>query len=127
MSEEDVIDALDELRTAHLIIPHEDQRFSFDPNLTLEAAYQLVGELRHRVLHHKVAEALERLEQNNLESVAGLLAFHYSEGNDPECASRFAFLASQQATMLAAWTDLIISHLRYLVHLPSNAYQFLLP
>ena len=107
MSEEDVIDALDELRIAHLVIPLEDQRFSFDHNLTMEAAYQLVGELRHRVLHHKVAEALERLERNNLESVAGLLAFHYSEGNNPESASRFAFLAGQQATMLAAWTEAI--------------------
>lgn len=107
LSDEDVIDALDELRFSRLIIPQDSQRFSFDHNLTLEAAYQLVGELRHRVLHHKVAEAIEKIEHRDLDKVAGLLAFHYSEGNDPERAARFAYMAGQQATKLAAWTEAI--------------------
>ncbi|MFV9504408.1 MAG: ATP-binding protein [Oscillochloridaceae bacterium umkhey_bin13] len=107
LSESAALDALDELRTARLIEPLPDGRFRFDHSLTMEVAYREVGELRHRVLHRRVAEALEALHRDHLDLVAGLIASHYAEGGDAERAAAFALRAGRQAARVAAWAEAI--------------------
>jgi len=111
LSENAALDALDELRAAHLIEPHgadaDGLRYTFDHSLTIEVAYREVGEPRHRLLHRRVAEAMESLYGQRLDAVAGLLAWHFSEGNEPERAAPYAFRAGQLAAHLAAWKEAV--------------------
>lgn len=107
LSETAALDALDELVAAGLVLPLDGFRFMFDHHLTLEVAYHEVGELRHRILHRRVAEALESIHPDRLDQMAGLLAWHYKEGNDPVRAAPHASLAGERAANLAAWNEAI--------------------
>lgn len=107
LSENTALDALDELHAAGLIRHLEGERFAFDHSLTMEVAYREVGELRHRLLHRRIAEVLENTRRDRTENIAGVLAFHFAEGNDPARAAPYAFQAGQQASRLAAWTEAI--------------------
>ncbi len=115
ISETAGLDALDELCAAGLVYALQNGQeavagrytYSFDHSLTMEVAYQEVGEARHRRLHRRVAEALESAYHNRLDSVAALIASHFAEGNAPERASPYAFRAGQWAAGLAAWKEAI--------------------
>jgi DNA-binding SARP family transcriptional activator len=103
LSDSATLDALDELRQAKLIQPVDAQRFAFDHTLTLEVAYQEVGEARHRLLHRRVAAALESIHHDRLDEAAGLIVYHYTEGGQPEQAAPYAWRAGRRAASLAAW------------------------
>jgi DNA-binding SARP family transcriptional activator len=103
LSDNAALDALDELRQARLIRAQDGTRLAFDHTLTLEVALQEVGELRHRLLHRRVAAALETIHHDRLDAVAGLLVHHYNEGDQPVQAAKYAWLAGQRAMRLAAW------------------------
>jgi hypothetical protein len=107
LSEAATVDAIDELVTAGLIIPQDSFRFSFDHHLTMEVALREVSELRHRLLHRRVAEALENIYREQLAEYAGLLAWHFQEGNAPDRAAPYAFQSGKQAARLAAWNEAI--------------------
>ncbi|HEY7600579.1 MAG TPA: AAA family ATPase, partial [Candidatus Limnocylindrales bacterium] len=107
LNEGAVLDALDELRASALIAPHDGLRYAFDHSLTMEVAYREVGEARHQLIHRQVAEALEAIHRRDLDSVAGLIASHFAEGNTPERAADYAFRAGQRAAGLAAWAEAI--------------------
>lgn len=121
LSESAALDALDELRAAGLIDAAAEPGgaeashslglpqltyFAFDHSLTMEVAYREVGEPRHRRLHRRVAEALEQVYgRRRLDAVAGMLAWHFAEGNELERAAPYARRAGQLAARLAAWTE----------------------
>jgi DNA-binding SARP family transcriptional activator/Tfp pilus assembly protein PilF len=106
LSETAALDSLSELRLAGLVHPGEGTRFVFDHSLTMEVASRELGESRHRLLHRRVAEAMQSLYRGSrLEQEAGLIAWHYREGQSPERAAPFALIAARQAARLAAWTE----------------------
>lgn len=111
LSENAALDALDELQAAGLVSPLNvlsnpgKSCFSFDHVLTIEVAYHEVGELRHRLLHRRVAEALEARSAERLEQAAGELAWHFAEGNALQRAAPYAMIAGRQAAALAAWNE----------------------
>ncbi len=111
LSETAAVDAADELRAAGLIIPRRDdppgRLYRFDHSLTMEVAYREVGEARHRLLHRRVAEAMEMIHRHHTDPVAGLIASHFGEGNVPDRAAPYAFRAGQLAAGLAAWSEAI--------------------
>ncbi|MEP7189822.1 MAG: AAA family ATPase, partial [Roseiflexaceae bacterium] len=114
LSESAVLDALDELRATALVTPIDVAdgqpnrlRYGFDHTLTMEVAYREIGEARHRLTHRHVAEALEQLHAQDLDSVAGLLASHFAEGDAPDRAAQYALQAGRHATELAAWAEAI--------------------
>jgi DNA-binding SARP family transcriptional activator len=107
ISEAEALDALDELRAAGVVQPADGLHFRFDHSLTMEVAYREVGEPRHRLMHRRVAEALEQRYAGHLDRVAGLLASHYAEGEAPGQAARFALMAGEQAAALAAWHEAV--------------------
>jgi len=107
LSEVAALDALDELRAAGLIVPASGTSYAFDHSLTMEVVYREAGEPRYRLLHRRVAEALEATHRERLDSVAGLIAWHFIEGNAPDRAAPFAFRAGQLAAHLAAWREAI--------------------
>jgi DNA-binding SARP family transcriptional activator len=119
LSDNAALDALDELRQARLIHLNPHHRFVFDHSLTMEVAYQEVGELRHRLLHRRVAASLESLHSERLEEMAGLIAEHYAEGDQPEQAAKYARLAAERAMRLAAWKSAIAFYRQALVSAPA--------
>ncbi len=110
LSENDALDALDELRAARLVEPQglNGLSYSFDHSLTMEVAYREVGEPRHRLLHRRVAEAMEAIYgKQYLDGIAGILAWHFRESGDTERASPYALRAAQLAKQIAAWREAI--------------------
>jgi DNA-binding SARP family transcriptional activator/Tfp pilus assembly protein PilF len=106
MSDSAALDAIDELLSAHILEPLEDGRFRFYHPLTMEVVYREVGDLRHRIQHRRIAEAMESIySQSQLDRMAGVLAFHYAETNDPQRAAPYAILAGDQANRLSAWDE----------------------
>ena len=110
LSETAALDALDELRAARLIEPQgsDGLHYAFDHSLTMEVAYREVGEPRHRLLHRRVAEALEtRYGKQYRDGIAGILAWHFEEGGDVQRAAPYALRAAQLAAHIAAWHEAI--------------------
>lgn len=107
LSEAAALDALDELRAGRIILPADRGQFRFDHSLTMEVAYREVGEPRHRLMHRRVAEALEILHRDRLDAEAGLIASHFAEGGAVERATAYAIRAGRQAARVAAWSEAI--------------------
>lgn len=107
LSEGATLDGLDELIKVGLVQALPNFQFSFDHHLTLDVAYQEVGETRHRLLHHRVAQAIEKIHHDQLDEFSSLLAWHFSEGGDLERASPYAFQAGKLAAKLAGWDEAI--------------------
>jgi DNA-binding SARP family transcriptional activator/Tfp pilus assembly protein PilF len=105
LSDEDLYNALDELQQTGLAMPRDATRYHFDHSLTMEVAYREVGDARHRLLHRRVAEALEQIYQQHLDTVAGQIATHFLEGQLAERAVPYALQAGQAAARLAAWHE----------------------
>lgn len=116
ISEAAALDALDELTNAALVRPlpwttdRPKAMYAIDHSITMEVAYREVGEARHRMLHRRVAEAYETLygrPKRDIvdDAVAGLIAWHYAEGNDLEDAAPYAIRAGRRAMRLVAWHE----------------------
>lgn len=108
LSDEAALDAAGELENAGLILPESGLHYRFDHSLTMEVAYQMIGEPRHRILHRRMAEALEvKVGQNRLDEKAAEIAMHFMEGNAVQRAAPYAFRAGKQSARLAAWHEAI--------------------
>ncbi|MFN8597461.1 MAG: AAA family ATPase [Anaerolineae bacterium] len=110
LSDQAALDALDELRAARLIMPQgsDGLHFAFDHSLTMEVAYREVGEPRHRVLHRRVAEAMESIYgKQPMDPISGLIAWHFIEGGAIERAAPYAIRAAELALSFAAWREAI--------------------
>ncbi len=110
LSENAALDALDELRAARLIEPQgsDGLHYAFDHSLTMEVAYRETGEPRHRLLHRRVAEALEAIYgKRDLDQIAGNVAGHFREGGDVRRAAPYALRAAQLAVQVAAWREAV--------------------
>jgi hypothetical protein len=107
VSDGEVLDSLDRLQGLGLIQPLGGEWYRFDHPLIMEVAFQEISAPRHRLFHRRVAEAMENLYAQRLDSVAGLLARHYADGGVPDRAAKYAFRAGQLAAELAAWSEAI--------------------
>ncbi len=106
LSEDAALDSMDELLASGLITETQPAGYRFDHSLTMEVAYRETGELRHRRMHRQVAEAMEAVyPRGRLESLAGKMAFHFTEGCDQRRAAPYAVQAGRQAASLAAWQE----------------------
>lgn len=76
-SEEQVVETLDELWQRRIVREQGVNAYDFSHDKLREAAYRRTGSGRRRMLHRRVAQALERLHGADLDSVSGQLASHY--------------------------------------------------
>lgn len=76
-NEEQVVEALDELWQRRIVRERGLDAYDFTHDKLREAAYRRTGPARRRMLHRRVAQALERLHGADLDSVSGQLAAHY--------------------------------------------------
>lgn len=71
--------------------------YSFRHALTQEVAYQSLLKSRRRVLHARVAEALETLYAGRLEDVYDRLTYHYPRAGDSEKTVHYLVLFAERA------------------------------
>ena len=78
------------------------QTFTFRHALTHEAAYRSLLQKQRRVVHRRVAEALEAANAERLEEVAAALVRHFAEAGEDQATLRYAVMAADAATRLYA-------------------------
>jgi predicted ATPase len=101
-SEEQVVEALDELWQRRIVRERGVDAYDFSHDKLRDAAYQRAGSARRRMLHGRVAQALERLHAGDLDAVSGELAAHYEHAGWPERAIRFYARAAEVAQRVYA-------------------------
>ena len=99
VGEDDAIDLLDQASAARLIEEASSLgRYSFVHTLTRETLHDSLGPTRRARLHHRVAEAIERLRANSRDDHLGALAYHYAmAGTDVVKAVEYAQRAGDQS------------------------------
>ncbi|HYR94628.1 MAG TPA: AAA family ATPase, partial [Methylomirabilota bacterium] len=96
-----VLDALRAAIDGQLIEEREGDEFQFRHALTRESILSELMQRERRVLHQRVAEAIERRSGSD-PMVAGQLAYHFDEAGDDERARRYHALAARSAGRLMA-------------------------
>lgn len=93
---------LDQLESAQLVrrAPDEDLSYLFRHALTQEVTYDTLLLRRRHEVHRLVAEAYEKINADNLDQFAALLAQHYSAAGDDEKIVEYAIRAGDHAGRL---------------------------
>ncbi len=107
MEEEIVLSGLDELWQRRLIRDEGEEGYNFSHDKFREIIYQNLSPHRRTNLHRKVADALERMHQDQIEIVSSQLAFHLDQGGEPDKAIQYYSKAGEQARRVYAWQDAI--------------------
>jgi DNA-binding SARP family transcriptional activator/Tfp pilus assembly protein PilF/DNA-binding Lrp family transcriptional regulator len=106
VSENAALDALDELRQAGLVSYVESGHYEFNHNMTVEVAIQEISQPRRRLMHRRIAEAMQAIyTKSRRDTMVGVIAGHFVDGDAPERAVPYAYQAGEQAAELAAWTE----------------------
>jgi len=108
----DSIDNLDDrlsyLKNIQLIrdrIRMRELEYLFKHALAQEAAYGSILLQQRKALHLKVAQSTERLFQERLHEFYGMLAHHYSMGEDAEKAEEYLIKAGEEALKSSASSE----------------------
>ena len=99
---------LDHLQLAEFIYEQPavgEVEYTFKHALTLEVAYSSLLVERRRGLHQRVAEAVESLHVDRLEDHYAELARHFDRSGDRDNATRYLYLAGQQALARSAFHE----------------------
>ncbi|RIK45088.1 MAG: hypothetical protein DCC55_00075 [Chloroflexi bacterium] len=110
-SELETVDALDELVNRTLLVA-EGNDFRFRHDLIRAAVYQELSPWRRRVLHQRVAQALEVENAEQTEAVAVQLAHHFQAGGQTAKAIRYWQQAGDVASRLYAQAEAIDAYRR---------------
>ena len=109
MSEDEVLDSLEEAETAGLIgpIPGVIDRLRFSHVLVRDALYDALPVARRLRLHEHAGRALEALYRGNLDLHLSELANHFTRAGrgSAEAAIDYATRAGDHAVSLYAWED----------------------
>ena len=111
VSDDEVLDAIEEAERAQLVAPEASQRtaqYGFVHELIRATLVSGLSLPRRQRVHLKIAEALERLRAGSLERHVSALAHHlYQAGAaaDSQRASKFLALAGRRALAAGAFED----------------------
>lgn len=133
LGEETLVAALDELWQRAIIReqPGTEQpgtggtseSYDFTHDRLREGAYGELSPARRRLLHRRVAQALELRHAPDLSRVAAQLAAHHEQAGQPAKAVRFALRAAERANSLSASQEAMhqaTQALRLLERLPAS-------
>ena len=93
--------------------------YTFQHDLTREAAYNSILLRERREYHLRVGEAVEKLFNDRLEENAHLLAHHFHQGGDDKRALKYAVLAGDVAARLYANNE-AITHYTLAIEIAKN-------
>ena len=105
---EEIDRRLDHLKEIQLIRERkrmEELEYLFKHALAQEAAYQSILIQRRKELHQKVAHSIEKVFKERLHEFYGMLAYHYSMGEDLDKAEEYMIKAGQEAMKSAASSE----------------------
>lgn len=100
--EEAVVEALDELWERRIVRERGVDAYDFSHDKLREVAYRRAGTARRRMLHKRVAQAMERLHAADLSSVSSDLADHYEKAGWMDRAISFYARAADVALRVHA-------------------------
>jgi hypothetical protein len=106
--EDGLVIALDELWQKRIIREQAANFYEFTHDKLREVAYLEVSAPQRRLLHRRVARALEMRHAANLEPVNGQIAVHYDRAGVPEMAIPFYLKAGMTAAGVYANEDAIL-------------------
>jgi predicted ATPase len=109
-SEEAVLQGLARLQAAEFIyeqLAFPEVEYAFKHTLTQEVAYTSLLLEHRRVLHERIAQAIEQLAQSGLDEHYSALAHHYSRSGNTPKAVEYLTLAGQQAVQRSANVEAI--------------------
>jgi DNA-binding SARP family transcriptional activator len=121
---ENAVRALDELWHKRIVREHGANSYDFTHDKLREVAYAQISAPQRRLLHRRVAQALETLHADDLDVVSGQLAAHYERAGMIEQALPYYQRAAAVARRLYANEDaigLLSRSLELLELLPSGA------
>ena len=102
MNKDQLLEQMDQLIGAQLVVAESGDHFAFRHALTREAAYATLLRRERAALHHAVATGLERLYADAPDAYLGDLAYHYYEAGTWTKALQYAQRAGEQAQSLYA-------------------------
>lgn len=111
LSEDELLDAVDEAERVHLITSSVDEvsvRFSFRHQLIRQTLLGQLSPARRQRLHGRVADALEQVHHASLPAHAATIAFHLQRAGRwvlPERTIRFLTLAGDRSLEAAAFEE----------------------
>ena len=97
-----VIGAVDELWRRRIIREHSPASYDFFHDLLRDTAYRQVSPLRRRLLHRRVAQALELIHVGDPAAAAAAIAYQYERADRPARAIPHHVRAAEGATRVFA-------------------------
>jgi predicted ATPase len=101
------VQALDELWYKRIVREHGANGYDFTHDKLREVAYAEISVPQRRMLHHRVAQALEAMHAEDLDPVSGQIASHYERAGRIEQALPFYRRAAAVAQRMYANEDAI--------------------
>jgi DNA-binding SARP family transcriptional activator len=120
-NEETVVRGLDELWRRRIIREQGADSYSFSHDKIREVAYTRMSLARRRLLHHRIAQAMEIVYARVLDSVSGQIATHYELAGHLDQAIPYYERAAQGARRIYANADAIRDYRRAIVLLEGPA------
>lgn len=108
ISIEDIDDRLSYLTEIQLISVRKrigEIEYIFKHALAQEAVYESILHQKCKELHLKVAESIETIFNNKLYEFYGMLAYHYSKGENEEKTENYLIKAGEEALKASASTE----------------------
>lgn len=102
---EDIDGRLSYLKDIQLIMDRErmdELEYVFKHALAQEAAYESILQQKRKELHLQVANSIEKVFGKRLQEFYGMLAYHYSKGEDLEKTEEYMVKAGGEALRLSA-------------------------
>lgn len=114
LEEAALVPAIDELWRRHIVRVQGDDRWDFSHDRIREIAYASIPPARRRLIHRRIAQAMELLFTERLDEVSGSIAAHLDRGGQPARAIAFFERAAEVATRMLANEEAIRSLTRAL-------------
>jgi DNA-binding SARP family transcriptional activator len=102
LEEAELVRALDELWRRHIVRVQADERWDFTHDRIREVAYGGIGPARARLIHRRIAQAMELLFADRPDEASAAIAVHLDRGGQPARAVPFLERAAEAATRVSA-------------------------
>jgi DNA-binding SARP family transcriptional activator len=107
LEENALVQALDELWQRHIVRVQSDERWDFSHDRIREVTYAGIGPARARLLHRRIAHAMEQLFASRLDEVSASIAVHLARGGEPARAVPFLQRAADAAARVSGSEEAI--------------------
>jgi DNA-binding SARP family transcriptional activator/predicted ATPase len=99
--------ALDELWQRRIVREQGANSYDFSHDLIRDVAYATISPMRRRLLHRRVAQALEHVFASSLDATSSQIAIHYEHAGMPEQAIVYYQRAARAALHVYAYQQAI--------------------